>query len=181
VTGVHRIIVGTSGSPGSLRALRYAEHLVRASDATLIPVLAWTPPGGNLADRRSPCGYLRRIWAEDAGQRLRDALAAAWGNIPDDLPVRPYVARGEPGPVLAAVASCGGDLLIVGAGHRGTLARAVYGRVSRYCLAHARCPVLAIPPAALAQETGPALLRWAFWHRTLTPEQVVHEHGKLAA
>jgi nucleotide-binding universal stress UspA family protein len=56
VAGIRRVIVGISGSPGSLRALRYAEDLARTFDATLIPVLAWTPPSGDLADRRSPCG-----------------------------------------------------------------------------------------------------------------------------
>ena len=77
MSALRRVIVGASGSPGSLRALRYAEDLARAHDATLIPVLAWVPPGGDLADRRHPCGYLRRIWKEDACRRLRDALIAA--------------------------------------------------------------------------------------------------------
>ena len=44
---MRRVVVGASGSPGSLRALRYA--LARAHDATLIPVLAWVPPSGDLA------------------------------------------------------------------------------------------------------------------------------------
>ncbi len=91
--GVRRVIVGTSGSPGSLRALRYAEDLARANNATLIPVLTWVPPGGDLADRHQPCGYLRRIWQEDARQQLRDALIAAWGEIPGGPPVQPLTAR----------------------------------------------------------------------------------------
>jgi nucleotide-binding universal stress UspA family protein len=41
VTGIRRVIVGASGSPGSLQALRFAEELARAHDATLIPLLAW--------------------------------------------------------------------------------------------------------------------------------------------
>ncbi|MBO0776233.1 MAG: universal stress protein, partial [Actinobacteria bacterium] len=47
------------------------------------------------------------------------------------------------GPVLVAAACIAADLLVVGAGQRGTRARVVSGRVSRYCLAHAECPVLA--------------------------------------
>ncbi len=43
MTGIRRVIVGASGSPASLRALRYAEELARANDALLIPVLAWIP------------------------------------------------------------------------------------------------------------------------------------------
>lgn len=57
MTGIRRVIVGASGSPASLQALRYAEELARANDALLIPVLAWVPPGGDLADRRAPCAY----------------------------------------------------------------------------------------------------------------------------
>jgi nucleotide-binding universal stress UspA family protein len=180
VSGIRRVVVGASGSPGSLRALRYAEELARADDATLIPVLAWVPPGGDLADRRSPCGYLRRVWAEDARQRLRDTLTAAWGGIPADPPIQPVVERGEAGWVLVSIASPG-DLLVVGAGHRGALARVVSGKVSRYCLAHARCPVLAVPPPALAQEIRHGLLGWVFWHRPLTPDQILQDQGKAAA
>ena len=55
------------------------------------------------------------------------------------------VIRGEPGPALINVASFTGDLLVVGAGRRGRTARIWHGRVSRYCLAHALCPVLTVP------------------------------------
>jgi len=54
VPTICRIIVGASGSPGSLQALRYAQHLAHYFDATLMPLLAWLPPGGDLADRRTP-------------------------------------------------------------------------------------------------------------------------------
>jgi nucleotide-binding universal stress UspA family protein len=181
VPGVRRVIVGTSGSPGSLRALRYAEDLARAHNATLIPVLTWVPPGGDLADRRHPCGYLRRIWMDDARRRLRDALNAAWGEIPDKLPVEPLVQRGEAGWVLVSLACCPGDLLVVGAGRRGALARLVAGKVSRYCLAHAECPVVAVPPPALAREARHGLLGWALWHRTLTADRVLRDQGRAAA
>ncbi len=180
MSAIRRVVVGASGSPGSLRALRYAENLARAHSATLIPVLAWVPPGGNLADRRSPCGYLRRVWAEDAKRRLRATLTAAWGRIPADPPVQPIVERGEAGWILVTIADPG-DLLVVGAGHRGALAQVVYGRVSRYCLAHARCPVLAVPPPALAQEIGHGLLGWMFWHRPLTADRILQDQGKAAA
>ena len=179
MSGMRRVVVGASGSPGSLRALRYARDLARAHDVTLIPVLAWVPPGGDLADRRSPCGYLRRVWADDAHKRLHEALTAAWGHIPTDPPVQPMAERGEPGPILVTIADPS-DLLVVGAGHRGALAQVIYGRVSRYCLAHARCPVLAVPPPALAQEISHGLARWMFWHQPLTPERVLQDHGKAA-
>ena len=174
MSGIRRVVVGASGSPGSLRALRYAEDLARANSATLVPVLAWVPPGGDLADRRGPCGYLRRVWEDNAKQQLRDTLSAACGQIPADPLVKPVVERGEAGWVLVTITDPS-DLLVVGAGHRGPLAQVVYGRVSRYCLAHARCPVLAVPPPALAREVSHGLLGWMFWHRPLTPDRLLQD------
>jgi nucleotide-binding universal stress UspA family protein len=152
MAGPRRVIIGASGSPGNLCALRYAGYLARATGATLIPVHAWIPPGGEIADRQCPNAYLRRVWGEDARQRLQDALAAAWGQPPADQTIIPVVERGEPGRVLTAIADQPGDVLVIGTGRRGTLARVFSGRVSRYCLAHAHAPIVAIPAAS----PGPA-------------------------
>ena len=57
--------------------------------------------------------------------------------------------RGNPGPVLVGAARRDGDRLVVGAGRRGTFGRLRHGKVSRYCLAHAGCPVIAVPSPAL--------------------------------
>jgi hypothetical protein len=114
VSSVRRVIVGASGSPSSLQVLRYAQHLARDLGATLLPVLAWLPPDGDLTDRRTPCEELRRLWAQDARERLQDALSLAWGELPADLPVRPVILRGRPGPVLVNAACRPGDLLLAG-------------------------------------------------------------------
>ena len=178
MSGPRRIIIGANGSPGSIRALRYAEDLAHSSGATLVPVIAWTPPGGELAERRAPSSELRRVWAEAARKRLRDALDAAWGGLPDGLNVRAIIARGEPGPVLADEAGAE-DLLVLGAGRRGLRSRLVSGRVARYCLRHAACPVLAVPPAVLGSTTG--LRGWAFRHRELTLDRAIREWDRTAA
>ena len=178
MSGPRRIIIGANGSPGSIRALRYAEDLARPSDATLMPVITWIPPGGELAERRAPSRELRQAWAEAAEQRLRAALDAAWAGIPDGLSVRAIVARGEPGPVLVDVADSGDDLLVLGAGRRGLRSRLISGRVTRYCLRHAACPVLAVPPAAISGSGG--LRGWAFRHRELTLDRAMREWGKAA-
>ena len=60
MSSARRIIVGASGSPGSLLALRYAQHLACDLDATLVPVLSWLPPDGDLADRRTPCREVQK-------------------------------------------------------------------------------------------------------------------------
>jgi hypothetical protein len=76
----------------------------------------------------------------------------------------------------ASVAANPGDMLIIGAGRRGALAHALSCRVSRYCLAHAQCPVVAVPPPALAQASH-GLRGWALRHRGLSPEHA----GRSAA
>jgi len=181
VSGARRVIVGASGSPGSLRALRHAEDLARHSVATLTPVLAWTPPGGDLAARRQPCPTLVRVWHEAAWQRLWAALDAAWGELPLDVAVQPVVQHGQPGQVLVEIACQPGDLLVVGAGRRGTLSRMCYARVSRYCLAHAQCPVVAVPPAILAQQAGHGLHGWPFRRRAMTVDRFLRDGGSVTA
>lgn len=160
--------MGVSGSPGSLRALRYAAEEARAQGAMLFPVLAWMPPGGDLADRRCPSAYLRETWRAAAVQRLTDAIDLAFGGPPDDLLTRPNVIRGEPGPVLVTAACEPGDLLVVGTGRRGTLERMIRGHVARYCVARATSPVVAVPPSELEQASR-GLRGWALRHRAVAP------------
>ena len=115
-----------------------------------------------------------------AWQRLWGALEAAWGQIPADLSVQPVVQRGQPGPVLVALACRPDDLLIVGAGQRGLMAWPAHGRVSRYCVSHALCPVLAVPPATLAKE-GRGLHGWALRRRGLNVDQILRSDGGIPA
>ena len=61
------------------------------------------------------------------------------------------------------------------------VARVVLSGVSRYCLAHAQCPVLAIPPPELARELAHCRRGWVFWHRPLTPERILRDQPKPAA
>jgi nucleotide-binding universal stress UspA family protein len=131
--------------------------------------------------RVQPPGDLRQEWRNLACQRLRDALIAVWGEVPQDPPVQPHLERGPAGWVLVNLARRPGDVLVVGAGRRGALARMAFPKVSRYCLAHAQCPVLAIPPPRLARELRHGRLAWAFWHRPLTPAQVLRDQPKPAA
>jgi nucleotide-binding universal stress UspA family protein len=179
--GVDRLIVGTSGSPGSLQALRYGEGLALAHNAVLIPVIAWELPGGDRAYRIGPAHELGKACQEIASRQLRDALTAVWGEVPGDPLVQPRVERGAAGWVLVNLACRPGDVLAVGAGRRGPLGRLMFSRVSRYCLAHARCPVIAVPPPDLVRELGHGRLTRVFWRRSLTPEQILGDHGRPAA
>jgi nucleotide-binding universal stress UspA family protein len=142
-----RVVVGVSGSPGSLQALRFAFDRACALDAALVPVIAWEPPGGDSAARPYP-GSVTDGWADAAEERLLRAFDEGLGAPPDDLPAASHVIRGRPGHVLVAVADRPDDLLVVGSSRPGILRRAWSGSVTRHCLAHAACPVIAVPPTA---------------------------------
>jgi hypothetical protein len=73
--------------------------------------------------------------------------------------------------VLVAVAGQAGDLLVIGTGRRSPVGRALRRSVGRYCLAHARCPVIAVPPSALMDELRRGLLPWSLRRRhVLVPD-----------
>jgi nucleotide-binding universal stress UspA family protein len=170
VAAVHRIVVGVHGSLGSLQALRYAADEARARGVPLVPVIAWVPPGGDLAERRHPSLYMRQAWREAARQRLAAAFDEGLGGMPSGMVVEPMVERGETGPVLVDVASEPGDLLVIGTGRRSLIHRVLRLPAGRYLLAHAHCPVIAVPPSPLMDELGPGL--WPLRRRT---SRLLHE------
>ena len=158
-----RVVVGVSGSLGSVTALRRATALARRLGAELWPVLAWEPPGGDPAARRSPAaGLLIEEWRRLAKQRLASVLDEIFGEDGPDVPMHAVIVRGAPGRALVATADREDDVLVVGAGRRG-LQRAFSGRVCRHCLTHAVCPVLAVPPSPLESDLV-AVHRRNAWH-----------------
>ncbi len=96
-----------------------------------------------------------------------DALDTAFGSDGPGVPLERLVAPGKPGRVLLAAADRGDDLLVIGAGARGRLRRAVRPSVSRYCVARACCTVLAVPPTSL-HGTLTAVHRRNMWKLPLT-------------
>lgn len=155
-SGTRRIVVGVSGSLGSLAALHRAVAEARRTGAEVLAVLAWEPVGGELAYRRVALPPLltegRRLAGENLCTVLDTALGQgwAWGRSTGRLEAR--IVRGAPGAALVQVADREDDLLVVGAGRRGPLRRALCRSTSRYCLAHATCPVLAVPPSPLQRD-----------------------------
>ncbi|MEU1460787.1 universal stress protein [Streptomyces sp. NPDC005727] len=161
-----RVVVGVSGSLGSVTALRRATALARRLRAELWPVLAWEPPGGDATARRSPAAALLvEEWQRLAKQRLASVLGEVFGEEGPGVPMRAVIVRGTPGRALVATADRESDLLVVGAGRRG-LQRAFSGRVCRHCLTHACCPVLAVPPSPLESDLV-AVHRRNAWHRRM--------------
>ncbi|MFG2859150.1 universal stress protein [Streptomyces sioyaensis] len=152
-----RVVAGVSGSLGSLTALHRAAAEARVRGAELWAVLAWEPPGGDIPRRGGPCPpSLTANWRRMASERLTEALDTAFGGYGPGVPLQRLVAPGKPGQVLLAAADRSDDLLVIGAGARGMLRRAVWPSVSRYCVARASCTVLTVPPSPLHQALATA-------------------------
>ncbi|WP_031074912.1 universal stress protein [Streptomyces sp. NRRL WC-3742] len=160
-----RVMVGVSGSLGSLAALHRGVAEARERGAELWAVLAWEPPGGEYGYRRSPCPPLLAAVREDAERRLCEALDAAFGGVDPGVALRAVVVRGESGPALVGLADRPGDLLVLGRSG-GLLRRGFRRPVTAYCVRRAACPVLAVPGPALLQDLE-ALRRRARWHLPL--------------
>jgi nucleotide-binding universal stress UspA family protein len=164
-----RVVVGVSGTPTSLEALRAAVAEARTSRSQLVAVLAWTPPGGEISCRSAPCPPLLREWEDEAAWRLRNTFDEAFGGVPQDLTVELITVRGDAGVALVYVADQADDLLVVGAGPCGGLARLFHGATARYCVGHARCRVLTVPaPELLAALPRPLRHRAPTAPRELT-------------
>ncbi|ALO06451.1 Universal stress protein UspA-related nucleotide-binding protein [Streptomyces venezuelae] len=157
-----RVVVGVSGSMGSLTALHRAVEEARRTGAELLTVLAWLPPDGEPAQRHvvspPPIDFRRA-----AADRLLETIDAAFGGAGPGVPWQGMVARGHPGPALVESADRAGDVLVIGAGRRGGLRRLVFPSVVRYCVAHADCPVLAVPPSPLLNELTSVHRRLGRW------------------
>ena len=147
---VNRVVVGVDGTPNSLQALREAVQLAREHVAHLVAVLAWEPPGGEQQARYRPVPALAVEWQHTAERKLTTAFEEGLGGLPADLHCEPLVVRGPTGRVLVGVADREGDLLVVGAGRRGRISHLVHSHIARYCVAHAKCRVVTVPPPPLA-------------------------------
>lgn len=141
--GGGRVVVGVSGSPASLAALRAAAEQARRGGPgrVLVAVLAWEPPEGEALYARHPDPEWARHWWDAARARLDRAFDAAFGGTPPGVTVERRVVRSRPGPALCELASGPDDLLVLGAraGRRGT------GQAQRYVRTHASCAVLTVP------------------------------------
>ncbi|MER5639103.1 universal stress protein [Kitasatospora sp. NPDC002227] len=166
-----RIVVGVSGSLGSLAALHRAVDEARRTDAEVLAVLAWAPQGGEHAYRLAPCPPLLAAWRQGAVERLRDALAEAFGGAPDGVRLSAQVVRGDAAPALVRAADRPDDVLVVGAGSGSRLRRGLRPSVTAYCVKHASCPVLAVPRPGLQRELE-ALHRRNAWHLPTAPAPI---------
>jgi nucleotide-binding universal stress UspA family protein len=155
-----RVIVGVDDSLAGLRALREAAGLARRFGTQLVALRACRPsaPGAALScwPAAGPeavpvdlCEQLARCYVDHA---FREAM----GTIPRDVPVEILVDYHPARQALTAAARDDADLLVIGESRRHPW-WPLHRSVGRYCAAHARCPVLIVPPHQAARE--PSLTR----------------------
>lgn len=146
---IGRVVIGVSGSPENLHALRHAVELARHYGATLIAVNAQTP-----SRRRSLMRYRAgrpgAPWQHAASIILRTAFEEALGGLPLDIECVLLAAPGPAGPALIATANRSHDMLVLGSARRRPLRRSGRAGVVGYCIDHAACSVLAVPAPPLA-------------------------------
>ena len=146
-----RVVVGVAESIAGLRALRVAVAEAQLRHAVLHAVRTWHQPLPNLSPGVL---VLRQEVTRNASLTLTRAFTTAMGGLPVGVEVVAAVVEGLPGPALTAYADRDNDLLVVGTGRTRRLSRLLSGSVARYCLTHAACPTLAVPPNAFARSAG---------------------------
>lgn len=137
-----KIVVGLDASPSSRAALAWAANYARMTGLPVQAIHAMPVPA-NLAS----VGMLGESAPEPADSidaNYRREIEEVFASV-DPLPgwrLEFYID--DPGPAVVT-ASEGAALVVVGTREHRGLGRLVYGSVSRYCLGHAKVPVIAVP------------------------------------
>jgi nucleotide-binding universal stress UspA family protein len=146
---VRRVVVGVSPSPSGLEALRFALREAESRQAPLYAVRAWYL---NASMRGPEEQQWRAGMAAEALRTVYEAFDDAMGGMPADFDIEVVTAENRADLALLAVAGSSTDLLVLG-GRAGWL----MSWIVKHCLRKARCPVVVVPPPALAR----AVRRWS--------------------
>jgi nucleotide-binding universal stress UspA family protein len=134
------VVVGTDGSLGSTRALRWALREGRSRGASVRAVFAWQHP----AVPSKVTGALNGNPA--VAREITQSARVLAARFEPDVPLVADDSEGATVPVLLG-ASGGADLLVVGAGRRDTPPDALVGSVAHQCILTAPCPVAVVQPS----------------------------------
>jgi nucleotide-binding universal stress UspA family protein len=140
-----RIVVGVGRSLGAYQALRYAVAEARRRDWLLVAIRVFrlTVNAQGLLQPDLLIG--------SAKANLNIAFTEALGGLPRDVNMQIRIREGSVARTLVEEADRETDFLIIGGcgcrtwtGHRHT-------SIARFCAGRALCPVLIVPPPALAR------------------------------
>jgi nucleotide-binding universal stress UspA family protein len=137
------IVVGVDGSPAGAQALGFAlrEASLRGGQVDVVTTWEWTIP----YDRAYHDDATEaRVQAEKAQD---DAIQSALQGMQTPPDVNRHIVRDKAGSALVRL-SRDADYLVVGNSHKNLVARTLLGSVSAFCVRHAHCPVVVVPPPA---------------------------------
>ncbi len=148
------VVVGVDGSPGSLRALRWAQAR-EDRFGPLRPVLVWEYPLWSSASLMAGAGAMPP--AEQMHRAATEALETALGELDPGLLERAVVREGSTSTVLLEEAETA-SLLVVGSRGHGALVSALLHSVGASCAAHTPVPMVVIPDASDHEPGGERIL-----------------------
>lgn len=143
-----RVVVGVDDTLSGLQALRRAVAEARMRGLALHAVRAC--PGAPLT---SPAASVdqRLDQVTAASRTVARVFTDTLGGLPTDVTVETVIVPDAPGPVLVGHANRDDDVLVVGTSRRRFWRRLPRRGITHYCVTHATCPVLVVPPPPLAQ------------------------------
>jgi nucleotide-binding universal stress UspA family protein len=143
------VVVGFAPTLAGYEALRYAVAQARGRASSLVVARAV------LLNTHESWAVNRQPMTAAITEQVSTAFDEALGGVPADLDVHVLVEAGPAEMVLRAAANRPGHVLILGACSRRRLGALTHGAMLRRTLRSAVCPVVIIPPPAMAR-LGPA-------------------------
>jgi nucleotide-binding universal stress UspA family protein len=141
-----KIVLALDGSPESLAAIPYARELVQREGGSIEAIHVRELLMGRAG------GQTLNVNEDEVTESIRrsvDELAQAGVSITLDVAT---AAAGGPAHVIADFARRSqADVIVMGTRGRGQVAGLLLGSVTQRLLHLAHCPVLAVPPGAVAQ------------------------------
>ncbi|HEY7177198.1 MAG TPA: universal stress protein, partial [Micromonosporaceae bacterium] len=138
-----RVIVGISDTVAGYQALRYAVAQARERGVPLIAVRTYS------------CGPTNAQWRDvlvkGATEYVVKVFAEALGCQPAGTASEITLCEGAAGRALVLVADNARDLVVVGGSGSRRWTGLRRAAVAKYCSRHASCPVVIVPPPALAR------------------------------
>jgi nucleotide-binding universal stress UspA family protein len=136
-----RVIVGVNDTLAGYQAVRYAVAQARERGVPLVAARAFRCSG--------PTAPWRDALVEANTEYVKRVFAVALGGFPADVRADIAVRDDDVVKALVKIADRGDDLLVIG----GTERRRWFhrrGRIMRRCSREAGCPIMIVPPPAMA-------------------------------
>ena len=141
------IVVGLDVSSASHAALAWAANHARTTGADLRAVHALVVPAAMFAAVGTMSVPTSQVGTDRAEEAYRNAVTAVWEMVQPEPSWRLEFYVADPFRLLVTE-STDADLLVIGTREHVGWGRILNGSISHYCLSHARCPVVAVPPPA---------------------------------